>query len=120
MSDLDDPRSAEVGLAIADIASAVIDLTNRLDTMNSEHAKDMQTIEHVAVTYRKAHSETSNHVGEMMEALKILQNKVADQEREIVALQLERVQSETDAIKADTKAMQVKVAAPVKGAAMGP
>ena len=99
MSDLDEPH----GLAIAAIALDVINLTDRLDTMKSEHAKDKLAMVRVVETQRDAHVELSRQVGEMSTALVTLQSTVAAQEMDIAALKLERVQSEVDAIKADTK-----------------
>jgi hypothetical protein len=99
MSDLD----AAHGLAIAAIVHDLIKLTDRLTTMNSEHAKDKLAMVRVVETQRNAHVELSRQVGEMSTAVVTLQSTVAAQEMDIAALKLERVQSEVDAIKADTE-----------------
>ena len=99
MSDLDEAH----GLAIAAIALDVINLTDRLTTMKSEHAKDKLAMVRVVDTQRNAHVELSRQVGEMIKAVVTLQGTVAAQEMDIAALKLDRVQSGVDATKADTK-----------------
>ena len=83
-----------------------INLTNRLNTMENEHARDKLDLVHLLDTQRKAHVELSRQVGEMIKAVVTLQDTVAAQAMDIAALKLERVQSEVDAFKADTKHMK--------------
>ena len=82
-----------------------INLTNRLNTTENEHAKDKLQMVQVVDTQHKAHVELSRQVREMMKAVVTLQDTVAAQAMDIAALKLERVQSEVDAFKADTKHM---------------
>ena len=80
-----------------------INLTNRLNTTENEHAKDKLDVVHLLDTQRKAHVELSRQVGEMIKAVVTLQDTVAAQAKDIAALKLEMIQSEIDAVKADTK-----------------
>ena len=80
-----------------------INLTNRLNTMENEHARDKMDVVHLLETQRKAHVALSRQVGEMIKAVVTLQDTVAAQAKDIAALKLEMIQSEIDAVKADTK-----------------
>ena len=80
-----------------------INLTNRLNTMENEHARDKMDVVHLLETQRKAHVALSRQVGEMIKAVVTLQDTVAAQAKDIAALKLEMIQSEIDAVKANTK-----------------